>query len=319
MRGNDLHRLLQTQFRTGNRFTSAYLDYFQSAQNLALQAIDDLDRLSSTQRMWFDYALSTNVRGEDLVRYIAGYKDFRGARYLDIGCGFGGSLVAAGRTGAECVGIEIDPQRAEFSRLNLADFELPIQVAGLDSLTDGLERQLGSFDIVTCNDVAEHVESAERLVRNIARLLKPGGLAYLEIPNGRCIEFVARDGHFGLFGITLLDREHARALHWDRFHYPYDVGDYWTLEEYCEFFRRAGLTVRLVPSLYHGTRCMHELESQLRLLDQARAPHPAIDEAYESYRAQLEHDRHNLEETAFRNRYLRNFWTFLASYNELGG
>ena len=303
---------MQKRFGTGDRFTKSYLRYFEGAQNVTLQTEEDLNKLGSTQRMWFDYALTTNNRGWDLVRFIARYKQFRGARYLDIGCGFGGSLVAAGKSGSRCVGIEIDPERAAFSRRNLADFGLPVEVLEVDALTQGIEEHLGSFDIITCNDVAEHVESAERLLLNVARLLKPGGLAYLETPNGTCIESVARDGHFGLFGITLLNREQARAYHWERFHYAYDVGDYWSLDDYFEFFRRAGLKVTLAPSLYHPTRTMDELTAQLRLLDEARIRDPAIDPAYEEYRARLEQDRRTLDEEAFRNRYLRSFWTFLG-------
>lgn len=311
MRGN-FDRLLQKRFRTGKRFTTSYLKYFERAQDVKLDSEEACERLNSTQRMWFDYAMSTNQRGDDLLREIETYQAVAGRRYLDIGCGFGGCLIAAVQRGARAVGIEIDRERAAFSRANVADFGLDIPVVELDALAPGIEEKLGSFDVITCNDVAEHVQSAEDLLRNIRRLLRPGGLAYLEIPNGECIDFVAHDGHFGLFGITLLEREQARQYHWDRFHHAYDVGEYWSLQEYLQFFEGAGLCAKLIASLYHPTRAMSELEEQLALLERARVRGEYLDGAFAEYRARLDRDLKQSDEDTFRNRYLRNFWTFLA-------
>jgi hypothetical protein len=44
-------------------------------------------------------------------------------------------------------------------------------------------------------------------------LLAKGGVLFLEIPNKDCLDFVAKDGHFLLFGINLLPREEAAAYH----------------------------------------------------------------------------------------------------------
>ncbi len=41
-----------------------------------------------------------------------------------------------------------------------------------------------SFDIVTCIEVIEHVAEDELFVKQICRVLKPGGLLYLTTPNG---------------------------------------------------------------------------------------------------------------------------------------
>ncbi len=263
--------------------------------------------------MWFDFALSTNLRGRKLVRSLERYKRFRGVRYLDIGCGYGGFPIDAARRGASAIGIEPDPLRARFSRENIADSGLPIVVHEVDALEPDIEKRLGTFDWITCNDVAEHVDSAPGLLRNIRRLLNPGGLAYLEIPNPDCIEFVARDGHFGLFGITLLGRPDAIRYHGEHYRSAYDVGDYWTLEQYREFFAAAQLAVTLVEPLNHPVRPLRDLDPLLLELDRARIAHPLLDGPYGLYRERLTSDRRELAETDFRNRYLCKFWTFLAS------
>jgi 2-polyprenyl-3-methyl-5-hydroxy-6-metoxy-1,4-benzoquinol methylase len=309
----DFARLLQKRFGTGKRFTRAYIDYFESEHGLSLKSEQDRNALSETHRMWFDFALSTNMRGREMMRYLERHKRLRGGRYLDIGCGYGGFPIAAARRGATAVGIEPDPLRAGFSRENIADSGLAIAVHEVDALEPGIEQRLGTFDVITCNDVAEHVASAPRLLENIRRLLNPGGLAYFEIPNPRCVEFVARDGHFGLFGITLLDREGAISYHAEHYKPEYDVGEYWTLEEYGEFFTQAGLSVKLVDPLHHPVRPMSDLDDLLNDLESARRAHPLLDLPYESYLAALQRDRRELPENYFRNRYLCKFWTFLAS------
>src|SRR5690606_16309592 len=68
----------------------------------------------------------------------------------------------------------------------------------------------------------------------------------LEIPNAEAVSFVGADGHFGLFGITLLDRPEARAYHARFFSDPYDVGDYHPLPFYEARFAEHGRTSRLL-------------------------------------------------------------------------
>src|SRR6185437_6029498 len=78
---------------------------------------------------------------------------------------------------------------------------------------------------------------------------------------------------------------------------------------------------RAIPSLHHPARRMTDLESLLASLTEARRrfaePDPALHEklanAYEDYLRRLHSDRARLAERDFRSRYLRNFWTFLAS------
>jgi SAM-dependent methyltransferase len=337
----DFARLLQKRFGTGKRFTRAYIDYFEAEHGLSLKSERDWNALSQTHRMWFDFALSTNLRGREMMRYLERHKRLRGARYLDIGCGYGGFLIAAAGRGAAAVGIEPDPLRAGFSRENIADrglvdkqrtgqescpttknqqladqvgqAALGIAVHEMDALEPCIEQRLGTFDVITCNDVAEHVNSAPRLLENIRRLLNPGGLAYFEIPNPDCVEFVERDGHFGLFGITLLNRADAVSYYAEHYQSEYDVGEYWSLEQYREFFARAGLAVKLVEPLHHPVRPMSDLDALLSALESSRRVHPLLDAPYESYRQRLERDRRELPESDFRNRYLCKFWTFLAS------
>ena len=308
-------------FGTGKRFTQAYIRYFEKAQAVSLRSARDWRRLDATRRMWFDFALSTNQRGKALVRLLRNQQPMKSKRYLDIGCGFGGTLVAGARAGAACTGIEIDPIRMDLAWENLEDFRIAAPILRQDALDPDLPDRLGRFDFISVSDVVEHVLDAKQLFRNLGLLLAPGGLLYVQIPNFESIEFVAADGHFGLFGITLLPREDAIEYHRRRFQFDYDVGDYYSLDECSHLFEEARLHLQLIPSLYHPARAMTDLESLLATLAEARrrftetdpALHEEIVNAYADYLERLQSDRTRLAESVFRNRYLRNFWTFLAS------
>jgi 2-polyprenyl-3-methyl-5-hydroxy-6-metoxy-1,4-benzoquinol methylase len=316
-------RALERKHGTGKRFTHSYVRFFERSQAKPLRGFADLDALDGTRRMWFDYAISTNSRGRDLIAALSQHKNFQGSRYLDIGCGFGGCLVAAAGAGASCVGIEVDAERIAFAQDNVRDFGIAGEILNVDALEPELVHKLGQFDAISCNDVLEHVADAGQLVNNIARLLKPGGVAYAEIPNGDAIDFVASDGHFGLFGITLLDRPTAMAYQRMYFRSVYDVGEYISLDGYHNMFERAGFTVELIPSLYHPALPIAETDSRLALLTAARQGfameqcevRSAIELAYDSYLRRLSEDRTRLPEDEFRNRYLRSFWTFLLRAN----
>jgi SAM-dependent methyltransferase len=51
-----------------------------------------------------------------------------------------------------------------------------------DIFTNGLPD--ASFDVITAIEVIEHIEDDARFVRELCRLLKPGGVCYLTTPNG---------------------------------------------------------------------------------------------------------------------------------------
>ena len=68
---------------------------------------------------------------------------------------------------------------------------------------------MGAFDIVTCNDVIEHVDDAVFAIKKMSNLVAAAGCLALEVPNKNCISFVKSDGHFQIFGITQLLRDGA--------------------------------------------------------------------------------------------------------------
>jgi ubiquinone/menaquinone biosynthesis C-methylase UbiE len=96
----------------------------------------------------------------------------------DIGCGSGGIAFHLAPLVRSIVGV--DPE----SWQRWKDFE--DQRKNLHFLQESVERLSipdASIDVVICNQVYEHVPDPRRLIREIHRVLKPGGYCYFAGPN----------------------------------------------------------------------------------------------------------------------------------------
>ena len=98
-----------------------------------------------------------------------------GARTLDAGCGTGGNLDHLGARGV-AVGVDLSDEALRFCR------QRGTTVARADLLA--LPFACGSFDCVTSFDVLYHrwVEDDRAAVREMARVLKPGGVVFVRVP-----------------------------------------------------------------------------------------------------------------------------------------
>lgn len=125
---------------------------------------------------------------------------FEGAqRVLDLGCGAGLFLQLLEEKGVMAVGVERNPDIADYGR-----------GTGLDIVTgDALDyvEQASGFDGIYCSHFIEHlpVEAAQRLLAGIASALQPGGVAVLVFPDPESI----RSQLLGFWR----DPEHVRFYH----------------------------------------------------------------------------------------------------------
>lgn len=101
----------------------------------------------------------------------------RGGRCLDLGCGDGGtSGVFLQGAGYEYVGADISETAVAAARGK-----------GLEAVTirdaSSLPFSAGEFDAVVCFEVIEHLFDIESTLREVRRVLKPGGVLVLSTPN----------------------------------------------------------------------------------------------------------------------------------------
>jgi len=192
--------------------------------------------------VWLEFALSTNLRGRKVAQQLQRYTPIRGARYLDVGCAYGGYPIAFARLGAEAVGIDINEGFLSLAADNARDQRLPVVLLQRDVTKAEEVHDLGRFDIVTCNDIIEHVADVPATFRNLSILLRPEGLLYMEIPNARSVGQVLKDGHYGLFGISLLPRCDAMRYYLESGCMDeYGVGYFHRLSDYEAFLSENGI------------------------------------------------------------------------------
>jgi len=99
-------------------------------------------------------------------------------RLLDIGTHCGFFLRRARHQGWELYGIEPSPTNAALAREH---FGLHVQTGYLEDGSFPAEY----FEVVTLIDVLEHVPTPVSLLQTISKVLKPGGILFVKVPNVR--------------------------------------------------------------------------------------------------------------------------------------
>lgn len=121
-------------------------------------------------------ALSASIKHrpggvEKRITTIRRHVPLRGGALLEIGCGDAVYARALRADFARVVGVDI--------RMD----ELPRDLPAAQMSADRLAFADGTFDCVLAVEVLEHIDSTERVFRELARVLRPGGLFCFTSPN----------------------------------------------------------------------------------------------------------------------------------------
>src|ERR1700674_3688155 len=142
--------------------------------------------------------------GEATFDKLAGVWSFpENATILDIGSGVGAFVIACHRRGLRAFGIEPDRigQGGSITSIQIASRRIDHQVFAVATGED-LPFRDRSFDLVTMNQVMEHVADQKAVLREAARVLKPGGAIYIACPN--YLRFY--EPHYKIFWFPLLPK-----------------------------------------------------------------------------------------------------------------
>lgn len=173
-------------------------------------------------------------------------------RLLDLGCGEGRHTIGAYWLLNNWEIIGVDKARADLTiaKHKFDDFRQqftqPNQVMFIEG--DGLDLPFAnhSFDVIICSEVLEHIPDVASMLREIKRLLKPGGQLALSVPRywpEKLCWWLSDDyhsnegGHLRIFGRGELRRQvHALGFHLHHQHYAHSLHScYWWLR--CLFWR----------------------------------------------------------------------------------
>ena len=114
-----------------------------------------------------------------IQRHRLRFKAFRKYRptgkLFDLGVGWGHFLLTAKLLGYETEGIEISEMPYTY-----ATEDLKLNVRHIDFFDMDVADE--SYDIITMWDVLEHIDDCDRVIEKCNRMLKPGGLLVIQVP-----------------------------------------------------------------------------------------------------------------------------------------
>ncbi len=133
-----------------------------------------------------DYGQFILERRYSLAKSYARDALARGGFYLDVGCGNGAQTILFAKHFNAWMGVDVEPGRLdEFRReLERGEYEVaskPHKILCYEGERIPLED--GSVDVLTCIEVIEHTQNDSATIRELLRVLKPGGTAIITVPN----------------------------------------------------------------------------------------------------------------------------------------
>jgi ubiquinone/menaquinone biosynthesis C-methylase UbiE len=133
-----------------------------------------------TLREQYDNHARARYRLEPYIHPFARFADGRGLDVLEIGVGMGADHLEWAKAGpASLTGVDLTPRAVKHAetRLELHGFRSNLEVADAESLPFAD----GSFDLVYSWGVLHHSPDTGRAVREVWRVLRPGGRARVMI------------------------------------------------------------------------------------------------------------------------------------------
>ena len=221
---------------------------FENASNTE---IEKFDRLS---QIWWDPDGKMGMLhaiNPFRTRFIMENLTMSNPRILDVGCGGGILSVSLARMGARVIGLDLSEASIQVARQYAQKQGLKIDYR-YESVQEFAEQQAGTFDIVTCMEMLEHVPEPGKVVAACAQVLKRGGQAFFSTLNRTPKAFL----------FAILGAEYALRL------LPCGTHSYLRLirpQEMKEWARQVGLTfIRIASLMYnpftHRFKIAHDKE-----------------------------------------------------------
>lgn len=141
---------------------------------------------------------------KEILPYVPKIK----GRVLDVGCSTGNfSMLLKNGRGCEVHGIEVNPKAAEIAAKKLDRVFCGDAVEVLSELPDGY------YDLITMNDVLEHLVSPYDFLNGLHQKLSPTGFIFAIVPNIRYHKALAKilyQKEFEYEDEGIFDRTHLR-------------------------------------------------------------------------------------------------------------
>lgn len=139
------------------------------------------------------------------IRAAAGFANSKNLSVLEIGCGLGTDGAQFALAGANYTGVDLTQAAVDLAKRRFELFQLPGTFLVADA--ERLDFPDNSFDIVYSHGVLHHTPDTAAAVREIHRVLRPGGQAIVMLYH--------RNSYNYRVNISLLRRAGVHLLRWN--------------------------------------------------------------------------------------------------------
>jgi 2-polyprenyl-6-hydroxyphenyl methylase/3-demethylubiquinone-9 3-methyltransferase len=192
----------------------------------------ELQKFSELAHRWWDPNAEFKPLHElNPVRldWIDKHAHLSGKRALDIGCGGGILSESMAVRGAKVKGVDLSSRALGVADLH--SLESGVEVEYEEIAAEALAaREPGSYDVVTCMEMLEHVPDPAGIVQACATLVKPGGWVFFSTLNRNAKAYL-----FAVIGAEYIARMLPRGTH--------DYARFIKPSELAQFVRSAQLDI----------------------------------------------------------------------------
>jgi 2-polyprenyl-6-hydroxyphenyl methylase/3-demethylubiquinone-9 3-methyltransferase len=170
----------------------------------------ELAKFASLAQSWWDPAGPSKPLHELnplRLSYIESVAGLENARALDVGCGGGILSEAMARGGARVLGIDLSQAVLDVAELHALEARLAVEYRAI-AAEELAAASPGSFDLVTCMEMLEHVPDPAATLAALATLVKPGGNVIVSTLNRKPMAFAV-----AILGAEYLARMLPRGTH----------------------------------------------------------------------------------------------------------
>ena len=148
----------------------------------------DLSQAADRRRYFEEISQKRYQLREWHVPRVAKFEAYRGKKVVEIGCGIATDGLEFAKNGADYTGVDLTPQAIEMAKERFGLFGVPgtfvaVNAEGRIPFADG------TFDHAYSFGVIHHSPDPARIVREIHRVLKPGGTFTVMLYNRTSINY----------------------------------------------------------------------------------------------------------------------------------
>jgi 2-polyprenyl-6-hydroxyphenyl methylase/3-demethylubiquinone-9 3-methyltransferase len=172
------------------------------------------------------------------LEWINARAPLMGRRVLDVGCGGGILTESMARKGADVTGIDLSDKALKVADLHSLESGIQVRYEKI-AVEELAAREPGSYDVITCMEMLEHVPDPGSIVRACAALAKPGGQLFFSTLNRNPKSYL-----FAILGAEYLLRMLPRGTH--------DYAKFITPAELSRFVRETDLQLEALKGLSYN-------------------------------------------------------------------